>query len=234
MILDIDLGNTGMKWRWLGEKQSYRAAPQAGEVDRLAAAGREVSRVRMASVAKPELTSQVSGWLTERLGVAPQICRVARVCGRVETAYEDESRLGVDRWLAVLAAWQRFERACLVIDAGTAFTIDVVTDTARHCGGYIVPGYQAMLDALWHGTGAVKARAAASVPDLAPALNTGEAVNRGVLQMYLGLIDRTRAGMAGTPLLVLAGGAAPLLLPHLEGARHCPDLVLDGLNIACP
>lgn len=234
MILDVDLGNTRMKWRFLGEAHIHSAAPQAVEVAKIARGHQQVSRVRLASVADARLTAAVSAWFAQYLGIDAERCLVTRRCGHFETAYEDESRLGVDRWLAVLAAWYRYQRACLVIDAGSALTIDVVTRDGLHCGGYIVPGYRAMLESLWRGTGAVRPQLTTAVPGLAPALNTGDAVNRGVVQMYLGLIERTRAGMAETPLVVVAGGDAALLLPHLDGARHCPDLVLDGLNIACP
>lgn len=233
MILDVDLGNTRLKWRLFGQAHSGSVPPTAAGIAQVASQCRGVSRIRMASVADQQLTANVRAWLGTHVQVAAEVCAVRRRCGVFETAY-DNSRLGVDRWLAVLAAWHHFKSACIVVDAGTAFTVDLVTAAGRHSGGYIVPGYRSMLDTLWCNTSGVKAEPAEDVIDLAPGLSTNDAVNRGVVQMYLGLIERTRAAMQDIPVLVLAGGDASLLRPHLGESRHCPDLVFDGLNIVYP
>lgn len=233
MILDVDVGNSRVKWRLFGEALSGSVLPTLGAIERLAEQCRFVSRIRMASVADQQLTADVTAWLAEYLQVTPEVCRVRPVCGDFETAY-DSSRLGVDRWLAALAAWQSFKSACIVIDAGTAFTVDVVTASGRHLGGYIVPGYRSMLGALSCNTSGVKPEPVERMTDLAPGLSTSDAVNRGVLQMYLGLIERAQTAMEGLPVLVVAGGDASLLEPHLEHSHYCPDLVFDGLNIVYP
>lgn len=232
--LDIDLGNTSLKWRLLGSGKSSSIPPDVDAIGLLAESCEGLSRVRLASVANAGLTENVISRLSERLGVVPEVCRVRRVCGEFETAYENVACLGVDRWLGALAAWSSVRGACLVVDAGTAFTVDVVEAPGRHVGGYIVPGYRQMLEALWRSTEAVKVRPASRVGVLEPALDTELAVQRGVIQLYLGLIERVRSGMRDQGALVLSGGDANLLRPHLEGALWRADLVLDGLNIACP
>ncbi len=75
-----------------------------------------------------------------------------RVAAGVVNGYADPSLLGVDRWLAVIGAYQRVQGACVVADIGTAATVDVVAADGRHRGGYIVPGPQLMVASLLRGT----------------------------------------------------------------------------------
>lgn len=234
MILDIDLGNTRLKWRAYGASESSFLVPGAEALRQLASDLPDVSRVRIASVAAPELANDCEGWVVDAFGVEPELCRVRRKLGRFETACEDVERLGVDRWLVALAAWHQFQQDCVVVDAGTALTVDVVTAGGVHQGGYIVPGYKLMLEALWRSTGSVKVEPVSSIERLGPGRNTSDAVNRGALQMFLGMLERTVAGLERAPQIILTGGDASLLSVHLPDAVRRPDLVLDGLALACP
>ena len=72
-------------------------------------------------------------------------------CG-VKNSYEDPSRLGSDRWAALIAAWHRSGRACLVVNCGTATTIDALSDAGEFLGGLIIPGVTLMQQSLTHNT----------------------------------------------------------------------------------
>ena len=68
------------------------------------------------------------------------------------SGYRDPERLGVDRWLALIAARERSKQPTVIVDAGSACTIDLLDSEGRHLGGYILPGLTAMGEALVRGT----------------------------------------------------------------------------------
>ncbi len=113
--------------------------------------------------------------------------------------YEDPSRLGVDRWLSVLAARQLSTGPLIVVGLGTAGTLDFVDAKGVHKGGFIVPGLRLMTEALFGGTADVHVAFEASRSE-EPGTNTEDAVRRGVVLMLSdfvnGSIRRFRATSA--------------------------------------
>ncbi|WP_237060404.1 type III pantothenate kinase [Microbulbifer sediminum] len=247
MILEIDIGNTRGKWRLVQPESGHATARGVLATDDLArgrvpaqwsSAGPQ--RVRVANVAG----SRVAGWLAaalrESLSLEPEFARVERHCAGVTCGYRDTGALGVDRWLAVLAAHRRDPSPALVVDCGSAVTLDLLGAGGRHLGGYILPGLELMRRALSADTDAVK------VPgqfvegmSLAPGVNTVEAVNRGLPLMVMGAIEQSLAELrrseAIEPLLWLTGGDGQLLASLLESeAELVPDLVFEGLALSNP
>jgi type III pantothenate kinase len=157
----------------------------------------------------------------------------------VLNGYSDPGLLGVDRWLAVVGAYARVGSACVVADLGTAATVDVVASDGQHQGGYIVPGPRLMVASLLRSTRELAPRHAssgASGTDSGFADNTRDAIERGCRLALAALIDRSVADAGGhsseRPRLLLTGGAAPEVLPHLRSiGEHLPDLVLRGLAV---
>jgi type III pantothenate kinase len=139
--------------------------------------------------------------------------------------------MGVDRWLAMLAAWQRLHAAVCVVDAGSALTIDLVDSSGQHSGGYIIPGSFLMERALLLDTGRV--RFAEQVEyGLAPGVSTAQAVRHGIALAQVGAvglaIDRADQPMQ----LVFTGGGAQQLRDLLgRDGELVPELVFDGLEI---
>lgn len=240
MILELDIGNSRIKWRTL----AGQGQPVAhGHRSRLDLPGGEVSwgellpaqgvrRIRVSNVAGPEVAAHLDRWARDTLGLAPEYARATACIAGVTSGYLEPEKLGVDRWLALLAARHELGRACVVVDAGTAVTIDVLDDFGTHQGGYIVPGLTLMLNALLSGTSGVRLDAA-PVASLAAGTCTSDAVLRGCTAMTVVLIERARRG-SELPL-VLTGGDAELLAPWLAApSLLCPELVLDGLGLALP
>ena len=160
-------------------------------------------------------------------GVDPEFVTASEnLCG-VTNGYRRPTALGADRWLALIAAWRSGARATLVLNRGTALTVDAIDGDGRHRGGLILPGVQMMteLRAPWVGTpelvpGAALERLPADVVPFALA-----ALGRRVL-------DAFAAQTGSEPRLLLTGGDARLLAPHLPAsAVVVPDLVLTGLAI---
>src|SRR5690606_10712601 len=125
--------------------------------------------------------------------------------------------------------------ACLVVDAGSALTIDVLEAGGRHLGGWIMPGLAMMLEALEARTGELRAlRQASTVTASAPfPTDTGPGMEQGVLLAAAGAVRLARETLrdsgGGPARMLLTGGDAPQLLAMLDRAELVPDLVLQGL-----
>lgn len=246
MILEIDAGNTRIKWRLCNGRQVLErgfGSPEnmAGMFDELAArpaipVGGPL-RVRVASVRGGAFEHSLQALLLDRWGVLPEFARSTVSCGPVVNGYEQPSALGVDRWLAAIAAYDYAPQSCCVIDAGSAITLDLVSAQGRHEGGYIVPGLVLQRESFLTRTG-LRLDAEAEWTSVAPGLRTSDALDNGILAMVTGwLVFLLKGGGAGRALY-LTGGDASVLSEQLGGhnVRHLvvPDLVLDGLALALP
>ena len=239
MILELDIGNSRIKWRTLAAQGQ---AVARGHLSRRDLSGemswgellpvQGIRRIRVSNVAGPEVAAHLDRWARDVLGIVPEYARATARTAGVTSGYGEPEKLGVDRWLALLAAWQELDRACVVVDAGTAVTVDVLDGSGTHQGGYIVPGLTLMLNALLSGTSGVRL-SAGPVASLAAGNCTSDAVLQGCTAMTVALIERARSG-SELPL-VLTGGDAELLAPWLAApSLLCPELVLDGLGLALP
>jgi type III pantothenate kinase len=172
--------------------------------------------------------------LAARLAVPLQRVQPTAMAAGVRNLYGVPGNLGADRWAALVAARARSRGAALVVDAGTAMTVDALAADGRFLGGLIVPGYDLMRSALARGT--ARLPVAAGRFDPFPR-STDDAIVTGALQAMAGAVSRTRDAMLAAgesaPQLVLTGGSAPLLLPVLEGFAplHVPSLVLEGVLV---
>lgn len=183
----------------------------------------------IASVAASALTVQLLDTLARRCNRI-SIARTQAAFDGVRIAYAQPERLGVDRFLALLAARTRSREATLVVGVGTALTIDLLDPHGRHHGGRIAPSPALMRAAL-------NARA----PQLPSAGgrwrefadDTADALASGCEGAALGLVAGSLAAAARLlgvqPRLLLHGGGADALLPRLDIAVHAPTLVLEGL-----
>lgn len=143
--------------------------------------------------------------------------------------------VGTDRLLAALGAFSRCRSACVVIDAGTAVTVDFVDGTGVFQGGVIAPGLRMMLRALHDGT--------AQLPDVTPEAEpadlpfgrtTASAMQLGAMAAVRGLahlqVDRYAEFYGAYPRVIATGGDAPLLFGDDQIIEHVvPDLVLMGM-----
>ena len=248
MILEVDVGNTRIKWRLRDDRQiqqshSALSALLSDEKNYQEIFGgidsRCVSHIYVASVATSHHKIFTS-WLTQRFCCEPIFAAVNVSSAGVVNAYTNVTQMGVDRWLALLAAWDKVSGACLVIDAGSAVTVDILLAGGVHHGGYIVPGLQMMNAALFRNTDQVKV----SNNDYPLVLDAGNSTQSAVLSglplMLVGLIDRAFKHMKSLgehdPSIVVTGGdggyiAQLLSVEAYERVLHVPALVLDGLYL---
>lgn len=241
MRLLLDLGNTRLKWALQVQPTGWLAR---GVVDwqqdmtpvlELAWVGLpRPTTVSAASVVDSVREAQVAD-VTERLfACAPSWLRTpASACG-VRNAYAEPQRLGVDRFLAMVAARADGYAPCVVAGAGTALTLDALAADGRHLGGLIAPGPQLMQQSLLDATARVRPERPGDILELAD--NTADAVASGCWQAAAALIERFTTRMAprlgATPTLILGGGDAARLAPLLSlPARLSEDGVLRGLAV---
>lgn len=234
MILAVDAGNTRIKWG-LHDGNSWQAKGWVATADvaGLGDAWKDLAtpeRIVASNVAGPQVAMQMeevcNGWPARMQWVVA----VESQCG-VSNGYEIPSQLGSDRWAALIAARAIAPEGCVVINAGTAMTVDALTADGVFLGGLIVPGLATMLRALAENTAAI-GEGGGHYRDIPR--NTPDAVYSGALSAMVGAVWHMNALLAGeikrAPTCLLSGGDAQLLLPLLSGkTRMVDNLVLDGL-----
>ena len=233
-LLAVDSGNTRIKWGlhdghgWL--QQGAVAQSSSALLEREWQDLPEPARIMVSNVAgeqtKMELAELFSRWETE-----PQwAVASAYQCG-VRNYYADPAQLGSDRWAALVAAWRLQRQGCLVVSAGTAMTVDALSDTGEFLGGIIVPGLELMQKTLTTNTASLKLEEGEfrDYPD-----STTDAIYSGAVQALAGAVERMSTLLTATlghvPDCIVSGGTAPLLLARLNiPARLADNLVLEGL-----
>lgn len=234
--LMVDSGNTNVKWGlYDGQKWLKRGAVPQGSresLEREWQSFQEPAQIVASNVAaeqaKEDLSELFSRWQTE-----PHWVSAAAYQGGVRNYYEETTQLGSDRWAALLAAWQLQRQGCLVVDAGTAITIDALSDTGEFLGGIITPGIHLMQKALTANIGSLKTATGkfCDYPD-----RTADAIYSGAIQAIAGAVERMLALLGSTlgrsPDCLLTGGAARDLQSQLKvNTILVDDLVLEGLAV---
>lgn len=231
----IDLGNTRLKWALASGPRLVRE-PEALDVDpeglpwaswrRIDLAG-----IALASVAPAGVSDAIAGAMTARLGKTVFTARTRSSWRGLHCGYPRSERLGVDRWLSLIAVYRHDpECAAVVVSAGTALTVDRLDPLGRHRGGVIAPGLTAMRSGLFAAAPGL-ARFDDGSAGVGMATDSADAIASGCLQAALGLIERVRS-VDDIGRVWISGGDASTLAPHLGGEVLLrPWLVLEGLAI---
>ncbi|MFD2641538.1 pantothenate kinase [Pseudomonas japonica] len=246
MILELDCGNSFIKWRIVRRADAVVMAGGVVDSDKalllaVGAAGLSPRFCRLVSVRSEEETSVLVEALIANFALSVRKAGPARELAGVRNGYEDYQRLGLDRWLALLGGYHLAKRACVVIDLGTAVTSDFVSASGEHLGGFICPGMPLMRNQLRTHTRRIRyddVSAEQALTSLAPGRATVEAVERGCMLMLHGFVltqlEQARAQWGEEFTLFVTGGDASLVNQVVPLARVVPDLVFVGLAIACP
>ncbi|GHD39249.1 type III pantothenate kinase [Halioglobus pacificus] len=236
-VLQLDLGNTQGKWRLLGDTSvvargvfSLDALPDfAGELSGLPA----IEQCWVSSVAGTRANERLGECLRGALAITPHFAVAAAQFGDLVNSYSEPARMGVDRWLAMIAARERTQQRCCVVDAGSALTIDWIAENGEHEGGFIIPGAALMERALLLDTDRVRFQEAAEYR-LSPGVETSEAVRHGIALALAGAVQLSldRQGFDVASCELFYTGGAGLLLADLvgRGGDVCGDLVFEGLS----
>jgi type III pantothenate kinase len=239
MILVLDCGNSRLKWALAGPHGwvAQGNIPNQ-EIGTLALRDwqnlQRPTRVVGVNVAGEATRVRVEAQLV-RWRVAPEWLIAAEEAGGVYNRYARPSQLGADRWASLVAARRRladelFPSSCVVVNAGTAVTVDALDSEGVFRGGIILPGLNLMLHALAENAAALR------VPpghyhDFP--INTADALASGAMQAVCGAIEQMRRRLDAEgplPRAFLSGGAAADIAPHLTAPVEVVDnLVLEGV-----
>lgn len=242
MIIDLDIGNTRVKWRchghdvavmddynWAQLFQRWRTFPG------------DVTRIRVSSVISSRKFDSFREGCIASVGIEPEVAHVRQGAGGVTLVYSDVSQLGTDRWLAMLAARARLPAEHLmVVNAGSALTIDVLCASGQHIGGYIVPGLRTSSRALYAKTDGVGAPDVVMAPAWPPGDGTLPCVEGGFGAMYQGFLMNVwqqASAQVGFLRPIFTGGDGREMAALMQDRCAClldHTLVLDGIAIALP
>lgn len=248
MILAVDVGNTqtvlglfsgttlDAHWR-ISSNPALTADELRVKIGALLqASGRswaEIERVVISSVV-PRLTSAYEQLAEDSTSRAPMVVGPGLKTG-MAIKYGNPHEVGADRIVNGVAAFEAYGGPVLVVDFGTATTIDVIDATGAYLGGAIAPGVETSAEALF------SKAARLSKVDLEPptrviAQSTRESVQAGLLlgqaAMIDGLVRRVFAELGTTAPVVMTGGLAERMAPLCETATAVdPDLTLKGLML---
>jgi type III pantothenate kinase len=242
-ILECDIGNTRCKWRLVSnegvlQQGSFRHQQGFASLTEL----QGLQRIRVACVAHAAVLDQFKQQMAV-FQLPVEVAATAATLDTISNAYADPTRLGVDRWLAVVAAFHRQHGAALVIDAGSALTVDLINAEGSHLGGYIIPGIALMKASLLKDTGGVRFEPSDYSAGVALGCSTADGVNAGVMAAQTGAI-LTAVAESGRQVgqdfaILMTGGDAELIVKSLPAGlvnniQLVPDLVLDGLQWVLP
>ncbi|MBK1615785.1 type III pantothenate kinase [Rubrivivax gelatinosus] len=243
-FLAIDIGNTRLKWAlYAGPRPGARLLAHGAAfhetIDTLAdtdwkalpAPASMLGCAVAGDVVRRRTEQQLELWDIDPRWIVP----AAHECG-VVNGYEHPSRLGADRWAALVGARQRVlaegrPRPALVVMVGTAVTVDAIDADGHFLGGLILPGFGLMLRALEMGTAGLKVPTG-EVVDFPT--NTSDALMSGGAVALAGAVERQHRRLlqrtGASALLLMTGGAAVKLAPMVDLPFEIVDtLIFEGL-----
>ncbi len=240
----LDIGNTRLKWGILDNGAIRRTGHIARDTIReqglavlTAKLPRQVDTAMASNVAGPSIATRLSGVIGMHCNCDVHFVRTEKQACGISNSYRQPRRMGVDRWVAMIGAWAENPHACLVVDAGTAVTIDALSDDGQHVGGQIIAGIGLMASALaaeTSGIQSVQPRRTASASGMSMfASSTSRAIEQGAINAVTGAIERAHRTLQDNgyeAAIFLTGGDASRILKSLDtDAIHRPHLVLSGL-----
>ncbi len=248
----IDAGNTRLKWQlsenctcfakgFVVHGGDLHAAVAQLSQDACASGKNElVEFIAVSSVLRGDKTKMLELALQEYFGthIPVFVAKVKKQLLGLTCIYEDVSRFGVDRWLAILAAYSKNQKSVCVIDCGSALTVDVVNNAGMHMGGYILPGLRMSRAALLGKTDSVRFSLEEWPKETGLGKNSASAVQNGVLLQAQATIARVWEDCNlledfHSTSLVITGGDAEQICSGLDlGQELREDLVLEGLCLA--
>ena len=245
MILLIDIGNSRTKYVYLINNK-LSSTTQLNN-DEFSAAYfvkyfSQASQIIVANVAKSTLTDELAAWCVSQKISFKQVHSEQQKNALI-SAYQEPTTLGIDRWLALLGAIHLYPNEnILIIDAGTATTVDLLANNGQHQGGWILAGVNALFSSILSHSTLVHAKNKTR-PSLAFGTNTTDNVNNACWAATLGMIERgiSQAQQLGDiNRIILTGGDGKALTSLLlaqttenilavENIQFIDNLIFFGL-----
>ncbi|WP_093163141.1 type III pantothenate kinase [Variovorax sp. YR216] len=246
-FLAIDIGNTRLKWSLYDAARPGAALLAHGaefldHIERLAEgpwADLEAPASMLGCVvAGDAVRRRAEEQLVERFDCSPRWVVSSAAEAGIVNGYDHPTRLGADRWVAMIGARHRMlsqgpVRPMVVVMIGTAVTVEAVDANGRFLGGLILPGHGIMLRALESGTAGLHVPTG-EVREFPT--NTSDALTSGGTYAIAGAVDRmvqhVRAHCHAEPACYMTGGAGWKMAPSMNGDFELVDsLIMDGLLV---
>jgi len=234
VILAIDAGNSRVKWGWhdgrdwssLATVSLIEFAAANHDINPFAATHENPERIVISNVAGDGAHQLLVNWTSifdaEPFWLTGEEAR----CG-VTSRYERPRQLGSDRWAALVAARALHPGPCLVVNAGTATTADLLSAEGEFLGGLILPGVDLMRFVLHEHTGRLPLQEGHFVR---MPRNTVDAIESGCRHAQAGAVERMYRIAGDQAECLVSGGAGPSLIEQLGiPCRYVENLVLEGL-----
>ena len=242
-VLLIDIGNSSLKWCIVDSKglsaMSQQLYPKDITADFFIHNWRTLEQpndVVVSCVAQDTVWQSLEKACFELWNIKVQKVNSLKKQFGLINAYENASSLGSDRWCAMLGGLHQSNSAFIVINAGSALTVDVVDETGQHLGGYIVPGVNMMKKSLGIHTAQVQVDSTSRVlVDLSLGYSTEDCVESGIHLLLVKFIEaiyeKVSLEMNGCQAFVSGGDAKSIAALLSFNCDVVPDLVLRGLAI---
>ncbi|MGY8872375.1 MAG: type III pantothenate kinase [Pseudomonadales bacterium] len=237
MYLEIDIGNTFIKWRLIDVHEVVKKGSVLTQEFTAASftdvANDHIEQVLVGSVAGAECDERLRKACDALWKVKPIFAKTSHQCAGVINSYQDPSKMGVDRWLAMIAAYKRANKAVVVVDCGSAITVEYLSEQGEHKGGYIIPGLRLMRESLLQNTAQVRFDKQYAEIVTHPGVSTAEAVLQGSAYLFKALAHEIKNDLEEGVELFFTGGDGALMQEMIQLGRYEPDLVMDGLVWVC-
>lgn len=183
----------------------------------------------------PPLLNTVEEFSNRYLNVQPLVVGPGIKTG-MPIRYDNPKEVGADRIVNAVAAYERYRKALIIVDFGTATTFDVVSEKGEYLGGAIAPGVWISCEALFQKASKLPRVEIFARPKRVIAKDTISSMNVGIVYGYAGLVDgivrRMRQEHHEEVIVVATGGLAPLICDVSETIDHVEEfLTLEGLKI---
>jgi type III pantothenate kinase len=239
MIL-LDCGNRHLKaqfWQAGQLQASFTGAYHANWQQRLShwMQGLTATHCYLASVLDSTRQAELEQCLAQLFDAAvTRFVSTASALG-VANGYRQPERLGVDRWMTLLAAREMLPGDCVIIDAGSAITLDLLRADGQHLGGAILPGFNTSIEHFKHIFKYIDFDAPAIAETRQPGCSTEAAIHidyaQTTTEILPGLVNRWSQLFDDDAAVLLTGGDAQRLQRVLEqSGRIVPDLVFKGIR----
>lgn len=245
MLLAIDAGNTRTKWGLFDAGgEILKKGVCANASFNAALLPDQISCTFISNVAGSAHAERLQTVLAE-CHLKPEWLQSTTECCNVFNRYDLPETLGTDRWASMIAAWRMQNKACIVVNAGTAITIDALIPKdnprqAEFAGGIIIPGLALMQSSLGTATAQLpkklNSEVAAQEPDSIFAKSTAQAISAGALCAACGAIEKIAAHLAekkgAIPSIIISGGDAPVIQKHLSSHLENQLVLVDNLVLS--
>ena len=236
MILLIDIGNSRTKYAQLSQGK-ISTTVQLNNHDftpvYFSQHFSKASRIIVANVAKSSLTAELAKWCAQQAIDFEQVHSEQQKKALI-SAYQEPTTLGIDRWLALLGVNHLFPtETVLIIDAGTATTIDLLASNGQHQGGWILAGIKALFSSIISHSTLVHADDSKSTTSLAFGTNTTDNVNNACWAATLGMVQQgiIQAQQLGDfDRIVLTGGNGKALTALLLAQTNENILTVQNIQ----